>query len=469
MDQEPQVPMSGPEAASEVSPLPSGEGQGVRVRGDSPSPRPSPGGRGRPDDGCFVSRRQVLRYGAAGLACAGGAGALAWYFSSRARAATAAEVFPHDAPSGQLWELWQKRGWVREARHYLKLGRNVQCKLCPNECLLAPEDRSRCRDRVNKDGTLYTLAYGNPTMPQSDPVEKKPLYHFLPGSFSYSFAAAGCGFRCLNCQNWYLSQRKPEELKDPRGPALEPDARHLLFATAQDVNRMSIFPDAMVALAEYFDCRSIAYTYSEPSVWFEYMIDTARAARAKKLRNIWVTCGYIQQEPLAELCQVLDGAHVDLKGFSDETYSRLNSGKLAPVLATLQRLRRENVWFEVINLMVPTYTDDLATVRSMCRWLVDHLGPDCPLHFSRFMPNHKLTQLQEMPKDVLVGARAVAREEGLHYVYVGNCRDVDDAGTTFCPGCQRAVIQRVGFSVTTTRLAGGKCEFCKTPIAGVWA
>ncbi|MGD0899847.1 MAG: AmmeMemoRadiSam system radical SAM enzyme [Thermoguttaceae bacterium] len=439
MDQEPRLPMNGLASAD----------------------------RSRRDPAGF-SRRRLLKCGAAGLASAGCCGALAWYFSTRARAATAAEVFRGDAPTGQLWELWQKRGWVREARHYLKLGRNVQCKLCPNECLLAPEDRSRCRDRVNKEGTLYTLAYGNPTMPQADPVEKKPLYHFLPGSYSWSFATAGCGFRCLNCQNWSLSQRRPEELKDPRGDPVEPDARHLQFLTADDLNRMSIFPGAMVAMAEYFDCRSIAYTYSEPTVWFEYMLETAKAARAKKLRNIWVTCGYIQQEPLAELCQYLDAAHVDLKGFSDETYGKLNSGKLAPILATLKRLRREGVWFEVINLVVPTYTDDLATIRQMCRWLVDNLGPDCPLHFSRFHPEHKLTQLQPTPKGVLSDARAVAREEGLRYVYVGNCCDVADAGTTFCPGCGRVVIERTGFSVTAMHLAAGKCDSCRTPIAGVW-
>ena len=171
-----------------------------------------------------ASRRKLLQAGAAGLACAACGGGLYRYFSGRARAATAAEIFPGDAPQGQLWQLWKDRGWVREARHYLKLGKNLQCKLCPNECLLGPEDRGRCRNRVHKDGTLYTLAYGNPSMPQFDAIEKKPLFHFLPGSTAFSFATTGCGFRCLNCQNWNLSQRKPEELKDPRGPAFEPKA-----------------------------------------------------------------------------------------------------------------------------------------------------------------------------------------------------------------------------------------------------
>jgi pyruvate formate lyase activating enzyme len=434
--------------------MPLSPGDGAAVSG---------GGPGR------LSRRNLLRYGAAGLACTAGGGGLWWYFASRIRAATAAEIFPGDAPQGRLWQLWQERGWVREARHYLKLGQNLQCKLCPNECLLGPEDRGRCRNRVHKDGKLYTLAYGNPSMPQPDPVEKKPLFHFLPGSTAFSFATTGCGFRCLNCQNWNISQRKPEELKDPRGSPVLLRPHELHLADADDVNRMSIFPDDMVAMAQYFNCRSIAYTYSEPTVWFEYMLDTAKAARAKNVKNIWVTCGYIQQEPLAELCQYIDAAHVDLKGFSDETYSKLNSGKLGPVLATLGRLRREQVWFEVINLMVPTYTDDLKTVRRMCRWLVDNLGPDCPLHFSRFMPAHKLTQLPLTPREVLLDAQAVAREEGLHYAYVGNCREAAEGETTFCPHCHKAIIERAVYSIETMNVADGKCKFCQGRIAGVWA
>ena len=416
-----------------------------------------------------LSRRALLKYGAAGLACASCGGGLAWYFSTRAQAATVAEVFRNDAPKGKLWELWQQRGWVQEARHYLKLGKNLQCKLCPNECLLGPEDRGRCRNRVHKDGVLYTLAYGNPSMPQLDPIEKKPLFHFLPGTSAFSFATTGCGFRCLNCQNWNLSQRKPEELKDPRGEPIRLVPRQLHAATEEDVNRMTLLPDDLVAMAEYFECRSIAYTYSEPTVWFEYMIDTAKAARAKKIKNVWVTCGYIQQEPLAELCQYLDGVHLDLKGFDNEVYSRLNSGKLAPVLATIQRLRREQVWFEIVNLVVPTYTDKMETIRPMCRWLVDHFGPDCPMHFSRFLPLHKLTHLQRTPPEVLIEARSIARDEGLRFVYIGNCRDVDDAETTFCPKCGKKIIERSGYSVMAMNVAGGKCKFCETPIAGIWS
>ena len=418
-----------------------------------------------------LSRRSLLKLGAAGAACAAGGGSLAWYLSTRVQAATAAEVFKDDAPQGELWEQWKKRGWAREARHYLKLGKNLQCKLCPNGCVLGPEDRGRCRNRVHKDGVLYTLGYGTASSVHNDPIEKKPLFHFLPGTTAFSFATAGCGFRCLNCQNWSISQRKPEELKDPRGEPVRLKPRELFSADADDINRMSIFPDDMVAMAEYFNCRSIAYTYSEPTVWFEYMIDTAKAARAKNLKNVLVTCGYIEAEPLAELCQYLDGVHVDLKGFDDEIYSRLNSGHLAPVLETILRLRRAGVWFEVVNLIVPTYTDRTDKIRQMCRWMVDKLGRGCPVHFSRFMPQHKLLHLPQTPVDALIEAREIAREEGLHYVYIGNCSDakVVDPETTFCPSCKKPVVERSGFSVSALELADGKCKHCKTLIPGVWA
>lgn len=433
----------------------------VPVTGDAAQPEPRP----------RLSRRKLLVYGAAGVAgVACGGGGLGWYFTSRARAATVAEVFKNDAPSGRVWEDWQQRGWAREASHYLKLGKNLQCKLCHNECLLAPGDRGRCRNRVHKDGTLYTLAYGNPVVAKSDPIEKKPLFHFLPGSSAFSFAATGCGFRCLNCQNWDISQRKPEELKDPRGDAVKIAPRNIDTASEVQLNRVTILPEEMVAIAEHHHCRSIAYTYSEPVVWYEYMFDTAKAARAKGIKNVLVTCGYIQQEPLKELCEYLDGVHVDLKGFTEESYQKLNSGKLAPILATLKTLQREKVWFEVINLIVPTYTDDPEMIRPMCRWLVDNLGPDCVLHFSRFHPQHKLTQLPPTPTETLTAARSIAREEGLHYVYIGNCVELPDAENTICPSpkCGKTIVERTVFSTLSVDIVDGKCKHCQQAIAGVW-
>jgi len=413
-----------------------------------------------------------LRYGALGLGGVAGGAAAVYYAlrqtSSWAAATTATDVFKNDAPRGVLWERWRERGWAREGRHYLKLGRNVQCRLCPNQCLLEPEDRGRCRDRVNKEGTLYTLAYGNACAFHTDPIEKKPLYHFLPATPVFSFAASGCGFRCLNCQNWDISQRKPEETKDPRGDPIRLRPELMPTLTLEDVGRLSLFPEDVVAMCQATGIPSVAYTYSEPSVWFEYMIDTARLARAKGIKNVWVTCGYIQEEPLLELCQYLDAANVDLKSFDPDVYGKLNSGKLEPILETLRTLKREGVWFEVTNLVVPTYTDSLAMIHRMCQWLVDELGPDYPLHFSRFHPAHKLTHLPPTPVDVLVEARAIARQVGLRYVYLGNVLGVEDAGTTFCPGCRHPVIQRYVYHVTRLNLEGSACAECGTPIAGVW-
>jgi len=418
-----------------------------------------------------------LKYGACGLGGVAALAGLVRYGRPVARSLVggvsaslgATEVFRGDAPQGRLWEQWQQQGWVREARHYLALGQNIQCKLCPNGCVLEPEDRGRCRNRVHKDGKLYTLTYGNPCSLQLDPVEKKPLFHFLPGTTTFSFATSGCGFRCLNCQNWDISQRKPEEMKDPRGSPLRVGPRQWLSLDRGDNDRMSMFPEDIVAVAELAACPSISYTYSEPTVWYEYMYDTAQAAREKKLKNIWVTCGYIQEKPLLDLCGVIDGAHVDLKSFSDEIYGKLNSGKLAPILDTMKVLKHQGVWFEVINLIVPTYTDSLEMIGRMCDWLVKELGPDVPLHFSRFHPSHRLTHLPSTPKEVLTGARDVARKAGLHYVYIGNIQGIPDAENTFCPKCSKPVVERERYAILSQDLEGGKCKSCGTAIAGVWS
>ncbi len=419
--------------------------------------------------GATTSRRSLLKYGLVGLAGLGAAAAAVRYAFRRVESIVTAAVFKGDAPKEKLWELWKRRGWVKEARHYLKLGRNIQCKLCPNECVMEPEDRSRCRNKVYKEGKLYTMTYGNPCSFHVDPIEKKPLFHFLPTSGVFSIATSGCGFRCLNCQNWDISQRKPEETNDPRGEPLVRDTRRLHSLGRGDLDRMSMFPENVVKLAKYFDCPSIAYTYSEPTVWYEYMIDTARLARKQGIKSVWVTCGFIQEEPLVELCKVLDAANVDLKGFDDAIYEKLNSGKLEPILNTLKTLKREGVWFEVTNLIVPTYTDKPEMIRRMCDWLVENLGPAYPLHFSRFHPAHKLTHLPPTPIDTLVEARSIARKCGLHYVYIGNARGIAEAETTKCPKCKKVVIERDIYSVSTMNVEDGKCKNCGTPIAGVWS
>ncbi len=418
-----------------------------------------------------LTRREFLGRTLAGAGCLGlvlDTGSITDFLWDLLEPEESSTVFKGDAPGPDVWAAWKARGWVKEGRHYLKLGRNVQCKVCPNDCLLEPGDRSHCRNRVNMDGTLYTMAYANPCTFHVDPIEKKPLLHFLPSTGAFSIAISGCGFRCLNCQNWEISQKKPEETKDPRGPAFRVTPATVSRLRRSDLARMTMLPEDVVALALALNCRSVAYTYSEPTVWHEYMADTAKLARARGLKNVWVTCGYITSEALADVGRYLDAANVDLKSFDPAVYKTLNTGKLEPVLDTLKMLDKMGVWFEVTNLVVPTYTDNLDMIRRMCDWLVDNVGPDYPLHFSRFHPAHKLTHLPPTPVDFLIRAREVARNAGLHHVYIGNVRGVKDAETTFCPVCGKAVVERDVFSVTANHIEQGKCAFCQAPIAGVW-
>ena len=416
-----------------------------------------------------VSRRSFFQQGLTGACAAALVSGGVWWGVRQAGRLGSAGVFKGDAPSEAVWEAWRSRGWVREARHYLSLGQNVQCRLCPNGCLLEPGDRSHCRNRVCRDGKLYTLAYANACSVGFDPIEKKPLFHYLPGTRIFSFASSGCGFRCLNCQNWDISQRKPEETKDISAEPIRFTAENLTSIARGSLSRVTLLPADAAAVAVRLGCPSIAYTYSEPVVWYEYVFDTAREARKLGRKNVWVTCGFIEPEPLAEIIPYLDAASVNLKSYSEEIYRDLNSGKLQPVLDTLVALRRAGVWVEVINLVVPTYTDKPDMIRRMCDWIVANLGPDCPLHFSRFHPAHKLLHLPDTPIDSLVQARDVARQAGLRYVYIGNAREPDDAETTYCPQCRKPVIGRQIFTVEAVNFRDGKCAACGTAIAGVWS
>jgi len=416
-----------------------------------------------------ISRREAIKYCLAGMAGAAGGGSLVWLIRDALRM-NPGEVFPGDAPTGELWRLWHERGWVKEGYHYLKLGRNVQCKVCPNNCILTPGDRSHCRNKVNKDGTLYTLAYANPCSFHVDPVEKKPLFHYLPGSTAFSIATAGCVFRCLNCQNWEISQSKPEETKDATGAEyrLRPPVPETL--SYQEMKRLSLFPEDVVSVAKSLSCPSIAYTYSDPVAFYEYTYDTCKHARENKVKNILVTCGSIDERALRDLGQYVDAAHVDLKGFDENTYWKLNTGSLQTILDILKTLHRMgNIWFEVINLIIPTYSDNPEMIKRMCGWLVENLGPDRPIHFSRFHPLYKLSHLPPTPVAILEKAREIARMTGLRYVYIGNAPDVADAGTTFCPNCHRAIIERDIFAVTRLDLDAGRCKYCQSTIAGVWS
>ncbi len=388
-----------------------------------------------------INRRQFIGCGTAFLCHA--LPAHAWFFEkeSNGRAGTMdirGRVFKKDAPA----TLWK---WSREADHYKKATSDkVVCGLCPHRCILSPGDRGVCRSRVNLNGTLYSLTYGDPCAIHVDPVEKKPLFHFYPRSTAFSLAATGCNLRCLNCQNWEISQAKPHE-----------------------VRHQELFPHQAVASARNAGCDSIAYTYSEPVTFFEYMVDTARLAREKGLKNLWISAGYINRKPLLELCRVIDGANVNLKSFSDEIYRKLNGARLRPVLNTFKILHEQGVHFEMTNLVVPGYTDNAEMVKKMCRWIIDHLGPDHPLHFTRFFPRYKLDRLPPTPVATLTKFREIAMKEGIRYVYVGNVPD-HEGSHTFCHNCGRLLIKRRGYHISIYNLSGNRCKFCQTIIPGIW-
>jgi len=332
----------------------------------------------------------------------------------------------------------------REALHYVSTPRGIKCKLCPQACELKPGETGDCRTRENIDGKLYTIAYGNPCAVHIDPIEKKPLYHFLPASKAYSIATAGCNLACLNCQNWTISQESPRNTRN-----------------------YDLFPAAVVTEAKKYQCRTIAYTYSEPIAFYEYTMDTCKIARIDGIKNLFISAGFINEQPLRELAQFLDAANIDLKSFSNDTYEMLNAGTLEPVLNTLKILRDEGVWLEITNLIVPSWTDNMQEIRKMCQWLFSNGFENTPLHFSRFHPMYKLKNLPPTPANTLDQARNIALGEGLNYVYVGNAPELGDENT-ICPNCKKIAIKRKGFSVTEINVRDGKCISCGSKIEGVW-
>lgn len=387
----------------------------------------------------LMSRKEFLRsigMGATALLCAGSG--FGFKFSENGKVKSVkGEIFRNDAPS----EPWK---WSIEAFHYEKHGDNVQCEICPNRCRLSPGDRSICRSRVNIKGKLFSLAYGNPCAVHVDPVEKKPLNHFYPGTSIFSLAATGCNLRCLNCQNWEISQMRPE-----------------------DVQHGELFPPDVVAEARRRNCPSIAYTYSEAITYYEYMYDIARLARDAGLKNVLVSNGYINEGPLLELARYLDGANINLKSFDDGIYQCLNGGRLDPVLNTFKTMHDEGIWFEITTLVVPTYIDDPDMIKRMCGWIIKELGPDYPLHFLRFFPQYKLTRLPPTPISTLETFRDLAMKEGIHYVYLGNVPGHRYCNT-YCHNCGGLVIERKGYILDQTNLENGKCRHCKTAIPGRW-
>jgi pyruvate formate lyase activating enzyme len=380
-----------------------------------------------------LSRREFLKVGLVGicslcLACNGG-GAL--------------QRIPEKDPA----QPFTQRGFVnpRSANWFspLEQGR-LRCELCPHLCELAEGARSLCKVRENRQGVGYTLAYGNPALVQEDPVERNPFFHVMPGSRALSVSTAGCNLSCDFCEVWDMALVNPEEVY------------------AYDMS-----PDKIVEHALASGVRAISYAFGEPVVFYEYMLDIAKQAQEAGLMNLIQTAGYIQPEPLKELCKTLDAANVDLKSFDPAFYRDIVGGELHPVLTTLKFLREAGVHLEITNIIIPTLNDDVNLIKEMCTWIVQELGANIPLHFSRFYPLYRLSALPRTPVSTLDRARIVALEAGLEYVYIAKVTG-HEGENTLCSACGRIIIKRVGFVIDEYHLENGHCEYCGNEIPGRW-
>jgi pyruvate formate lyase activating enzyme len=311
-------------------------------------------------------------------------------------------------------------------------------------CLIEPGQSGECRVRINIDGVLRTVVYGFPCSIHVDPIEKKPLSHFLPASKILSIATVGCNLHCKNCQNWEISQANPEE------------------------SRATVFPPKeLVELAKKYNYPSLAYTYTDPIIFYEYTLDTAKLAREANIRNVLVTAAYINEEPWKRLLEYIDAANIDLKGITDDFYIRVCSGTLKPVLNALVLAKAAGILVEVTNLIIPTLNDKPEQIRQLTRWVKTNLGGETPMHFSRFFPRYKMRNLPPTSLKTLDMAREIAISEGLHFVYIGNIRS-ETGQNTYCPGCKSLLIERMGYTILQNRLKDGRCPDCNEEIYGVW-
>jgi pyruvate formate lyase activating enzyme len=333
-----------------------------------------------------------------------------------------------------------------EARYYDRLpDREIKCRLCPRFCQLGDKERGFCGVRENQNGKYYTMVYGQIASYNLDPIEKKPLFHFLPGAMAFSLATAGCNVACKFCQNWEISQMRPEQVQSRYLP-----------------------PEAVVETAVHYNCPIVAYTYSEPVIFYEFMYDTSLEARKKGLHNAVITNGFINPEPLAELIKVVEAIKIDLKAFNQDFYTNYVRGQLQPVLDSIKQIASSKVWLEIVYLVIPTLNDKPEEIRQMARWLKTEIGPDYPLHFSRFQPMYLIKNLPPTPISTLERLRDIALEEGLHYVYLGNVPG-HPGENTYCPNCGQVVIERYGYTIKKNSLSGNKCRHCHQTIPGVWS
>jgi pyruvate formate lyase activating enzyme len=335
---------------------------------------------------------------------------------------------------------------AREASWYKKLeeGR-VECELCPQACTVADMERGMCGVRENRGGTYYTLVHSRACAVHVDPIEKKPFFHVMAGEKAFSYSTAGCNVECKFCQNWELSQFRPEQ-----------------------VQAYDLPPKTLVKVAKQNGARLTAATYGEPVVFWEYVRDVAVAANAAGLKPTVVSNGFIQEKALREVLPLLSAIKVDLKSFRDEFYRQQVRGRLEPVLKSLQIIRESGVWLEIVVLLVPTLNDSAAEIHDLTKWVTTKLGSDVPVHFTRFHPTYRLTDLPPTPVATLERAWKIGRDAGLDFVYLGNVPG-HPGENTVCPGCGEILIRRVGFRVIKNNLDNGACPDCQRKIPGVWS
>jgi pyruvate formate lyase activating enzyme len=322
--------------------------------------------------------------------------------------------------------------------------KKVKCHLCPHYCVIGEGKSGLCRTRINIEGTFFAQSYGKICSIGLDPIEKKPLYHYYPGSKIFSVATSGCNLRCLNCQNWEISQFSPDE------------------------NRYNYLKPAEIAgLAKRYGSDGIAFTYTEPTVFYEYMMEICAVSKELGLRNVIISNGYINPEPLKTLSEYIDAANIDLKCFDEKVYKKLAGASLKPVLDTLLMLKEKGIWLEITNLLVPGYSDDLKMIEKMAFWLVENGFAETPIHFSRFFPTHKLADLNPTTTQSVIDAVNIAVESGMKFVYTGNMSGKGGENTV-CPVCKHILVRRHGYDVSMKDLTDGACPVCGKLIPGIW-
>ncbi len=349
--------------------------------------------------------------------------------------------------------FFPKKAWakmrtstLREAMFYKKsLARGtLQCEICFRRCIIKNKQRGFCRNKENIDGKLYNIVHSRPSSIQIDPIEKEPQLHMLPGTQILCFGTAGCNLRCQHCHNWQLSQRPIEEM-----------------SYCYDMS-----PQAAVDMALKKQIPTLSFTYNDPISFYEYVYDIAKLAKPKGLRILWHSNGSLNPKPLKELLKYTDAVTIDLKGFSKRAYDN-SFAELEPVLQLLKIIKEQQKWLEIVNLVIPTINDYPEEIQDMCRWIKDNLGKEVPLHFSRFYPSYRLTNLPPTSIETLERFYKIAKNTDLDYVTIGNVPG-HEHNSTFCPKCGKRLIQRVHFAVLKNDIQQGQCRFCSHKIPGIW-